>query len=332
MYRHVFPILLIVILLLGIFGAALNTPWLVNWYVPYFFQINNQTVDLKKFSVGRQKYTFPETLTFYDVEMVFEHRGQERQIKVKKLIWHDAMANGRLNQSRLSCYGLFMRYAPWELENTETKLFLTFSDKKIKQVEGILGAQGFKVGVYHLVNATARFRGGAKNFQLYEIMADAYGGTISGQVTVENWAKPNFVLWLECQGMAAEEMKSVNEFLFSRLKGRVNGSVRLVGQEKWLSLLAINLELKEGGTLTSSLLQDVASGLSESGRKSQALALAAAEPSLAFEKIAVFIQSTNNNRMTVTYLFDKSKTGFRLKASREIYVASGLGEIVFKGF
>lgn len=331
MVRHIIPLVLLIVLVVGGFWIALNTTAILSWYVPSFCRQELRDLSVKSFTIGRQALTLPETLTLYDVRLSGSFRGKALEVRVKKLVLRDVVTHQKKSQARVSLYGLSLDYAPIHVEDSEGQALLTFARREVKHAEGVWGAAVVKLGEYAFENAMARVRGNEGHLQISEIEANAFGGAVKGQATVENIFRPSYVIWLEGTGMSSEALKAVDPSLFASVQGKVNGTVRLVGALKGLNLLAVNLDFF-GATVAAPFLATVAGGGSTAEQKEKALSLSRQAKSLTCEKISIALQSTSNYRLSTSYVFENAKLGLHLKVARDDSVPTGLGDFVFKDF
>jgi len=332
MVRHLIPLVLLIILVVGGFWIALNTTILLTWYVPSFCRHELKDLDVKSFTIGRQALTLPETLTLYDVRLSGTFRGQALEVKAQKLVLRDVVTHQRKSQARVSLYGLSLDYAAVHVDDSEGQALFIFTQNAVSHAEGMWGAATVRLGNYAWQNAMARLRGNERHLQIFEIVADAYGGTVKGQVTVENIFRPQYVIWIEAAGMSSEALKAINAPLFASVQGKVNGTARLVGALKELSLLAVSADIHQGGSVAPSFLATIAAWSTQEEQKQQVLSLSHQAKPLTCEKISMAFHSANNYRLSTSYGLESAVAGLRFKASRDESIPSGLGNSVFKDF
>jgi len=330
MHRHLFPLIILIAVLTGVLWGTANTPWLLSWYVPQFCKSNFKSVELTTFSVGKQAFSFPETITLYDVKATFSFQGKEEQVTAKRIVVHDFVSYWRSGeQVRISANGLDLKFSSLEVTNAEVKALVVFRNAHPVAGEGVLAAARVKFARYLLDNVTARVGGNQSKFEISELSFDGYGGFLQGQITFEKLADPNYIVWLELADLTSQELRAIDTDFFSKIDGIFKGTLRVVGDLRQVSLLAVTLNTSAGGSVTAPLVKELSGQMKDDPVPKGVLTALSGKGNTPVGKMTLMLQSSNNNRLTVHYDLEDTNSGLQIKTSREVYLADGLRNVLF---
>lgn len=326
MRRYLIPIFVLFLIFFGGGVLLLNTTWISSASIPHSLATYFPGLKLESFKVGRQIFIPPNSLQLNNISLTVEQSGTKYEIMINQAAVDDMLSYLKLQkQMTLSLKGASVRWDMGAVDNLNAKFLVDFQPKRKMNVDGILAGKSLQVGRYLLKEFTTRLRGTEKKFQLFEFAAKGYGGTFRGQFDLELAPQSNYIFWLEFSGLSGAGLTVLDESLFGGVHGEIAGTLRLLGQDRQITLLAVSLTMPKGGTLDGALMRHLAEKYADEQQRAKILGGLESSPSqFPVDKAALNLHSTSEFR---------SECSFQLESkSNDLFLIRSVNLNLEKGF
>jgi hypothetical protein len=330
MRRHVIPSILLFAAFTGLFYLLLNTPWLITRVAPrYIKHYSNQAVTVK-LHIGTQKFHFPETLVFTDFEATVTRQDISFRINARKLTLYKFFTYLNKRQSiRFLMNGGTVAHGGLSLGDLNVSGAVFFQGPYFSRLEGIFAAKAVGLRPYALRNMRGQFRAQRNKFLLQEVSAEGYGGKLNGQMTLEFSPEGNYSCWLELVGLKPAELARGGPWVFSQLAGPFSGALRVIWDNRQISLMSLDLQFDDGGTIGPVLTQKILSYRDHLDVKETLKSLVSPDGNLSVSGGKLRIQNTGPYRLLWNYAIEDNVGGVRLKEAQDSYMNGGLTAVLF---
>lgn len=332
MFRHFFPLALLSALFLGGFFVLANTPWLVNSYGPQW--IEEQFSDLKvgTFHVDRQRYSWPDQLFLSGVQAQIRYREQDVGVEAQ-----DVMIKGTVKsikeQDPIKVSIREGKLTTADLQMSQFQLDLNIPAESLKNkvlaAKGMLRTERFQFRHYEAESVLVRFGVTPDQLQIVEASANLYGGKFqSGQVSFQFRPGALYLSWSELTGLNANLLGKLNPIIFSGLTGRMNGTCRLVGDVSKIEVLAIILNMTEGGILSADLLNRLWPYLHDTVYRTKIQSLAQQNQPFTFDDGTLYIQNIDPLTVALVIGIENKSQDIHIQERILVPIKEGLREFL----
>ncbi len=330
MRRHVIPIIILFAFFGGTFLFLLHSTWFFNTLGPKFIEKNYPNVDLVSFKVESQQFKYPETFVLKDVTITMGEYEATKQLTIKELTLYDFLTYLKKRENiKLMVKGLKLTYDQLEINNLNLKALLFFQGPHFTQLSGIFAGYEAAFSSFRVQNFEGQIHGTRHRIQLTDLVADAYGGLMRGQVIMDFKPEINYIFWLEGQNFKPHLLTEVNQPLFSQLNGDLSGAMRLIWGSQQVNLLALNMQFNRGGIIGSGLVKTILGFKGNEGSKGHLKAILSSDGSLAVDQAKMRLQNSGAYRLNLEYSLREEGSGFKLKERQEIGIRQGITNALF---
>ncbi len=330
MKRHILPIIIMLAVLGGIFFSLVHFTWFFNYFGPAYIKRQLKDYTLETFHVTSQKFSFPETFVLQDVRIVLTKEDKPCEITVKEITLYEFFTYLKKKENiKLVVKGLSLKYDRLGIENINVKGLLFFQGRHLSQVNGIFAGQRAAISPYHVENFEGQLRGARNKIQLTDLVADAYGGMVKGQVVLEYNPQLNYIFWLELSNFKPELLKETRQPLFTQIRGEISGAMRLIWVAQQVNLLAVNLQFNRGGVILPGLVENILAWGGNAAAKTQLSSMRASDGSLKVDQGKMRLQNAEEYRFSLEYSLVDEGQGFKLREQQELPVPGGISRLLF---
>jgi len=159
-----------------------------------------------------------------------------------------------------------------------------------------------------LQNVTSRFTATQKKFALYDIEADAYGGSAKGQVEIEKNPQLNYVFWMEMENLHPSPLAQIDPHVFGNLKGKIDANVRVIVEGGMVDLMSMQFFMPVGGAMRRPLFDRILDLEKKEDVRQAVKALVADEKEIQFDYANLRINNGRNNSLEgIVEVLNKSR-------------------------
>jgi len=327
MRKHLVPILMFVgILALGAY-SILNTPFILCRLLPEIIEKHSRDTKVISLTAEGQSFRLPFQATLHNISCRLEKGGVPYQIDVYEMTIYDVVnVSGGKKHVRLGVNNLTMTGGRVRVFGLNLKTVLDLQNKLIYRFDGIFALDMLNVARYHIEGVSGRFRGDPRKVQVFEISSLGYGGNGRGQLSLERGRPSNSVFWMEYFGMDADKMEILDQGIFSSLKGKVNGSVRILKKGEKVTLLTLDLALHKGGEIAAPLLKQLGAKAMDQYRD-----VLLSRETLTVDRAQLHIQNVGKKKLVVMANVDNRELNLHVKETWELGLEKGLDYFLIRG-
>ncbi|MFA5260189.1 MAG: hypothetical protein WC450_03050 [Candidatus Omnitrophota bacterium] len=330
MKRHILPIIIMLSVLGGIFFFVVHSTWFFNYFGPIYIARQLKEYSLEMFKVKSQKFSFPETFVLQDVQVLLTKEDKSCEMTVKEITLYEFFTYLKKKENiKLMVKGLNLKYDRLVLNDLNMKGLLFFQGRHFSQLNGIFAGRRIELSPYHAENFEGQLRGVRNRIQLTDLVADAYGGMVKGQVVLEFNPQLNYILWLELANFKPELLTGTQQPLFSHLQGELSGAMRLIWEAQQVNLLAVNLQFNKGGVILPDLVEKILAFDGNTAAKTQLSSMRSPDGRLKVDQGKMRLQNAGEYRFTLEYSLVDEGQGFKLREQQDIPVRAGISRLLF---
>ncbi|HOY09409.1 MAG TPA: hypothetical protein PLB05_04965 [Candidatus Omnitrophota bacterium] len=331
MKRHILPLIIMLSVLGGVFFLLVHSTWFFNYFGPVYIKRQlKEEYSLEKFNVNRQKFSFPETFVLQDVQVSFTKEDKTCEIAVKEITLYEFFTYLKKKENiKVMVKGLSLTYDRLVLKDLNMKGLLFFQGRHLSQLNGIFAGQRLDVSAYHVENFEGQLRGVRNRIQLTDLVADAYGGLVKGQIVMESNPQLNYIIWLELADLKPELLTGTGQPLFSQLRGDLSGAMRLIWAAQQVNLLAVNLQFNKGGLILPGLAEKILAFDGNAVAKTQLSSMRAPDGSVKVGQGKMRLQNADEYRFSLEYALIDEGQGFKLREQQVIPIPGGISRLLF---
>jgi len=327
MRKHLIPVLMFVgILALGAY-SLLNTPIILCRMLPRIIEQHSRDTKVLSLSAEGQSFRLPFQATLHNVSCRLEKAGVPYHIDIYEMTVYDIVnVAGGKKHVRLGVNNLTMTGGRVRVFGLNLKMVLDLKKQLIYRFDGIFALDMLNVARYHMEGVSGRFRGDPGKVQVFEITSLGYGGSGRGQLSLERGRPSNSVFWMEYFGMDSDKMGILDPGIFSSIKGKVNGSIRILKKGEQVTLLTLDLALQRGGEVLAPLLKQLGEKAMEPYR-----GVLLSQETLAVDRAHLHVQNVGKDKLIVMANVDNKEMNLHVKEAWETDLDKGLDDFLIKG-
>ena len=248
--------IIVIVLCLGIF-LSLNTPLVSGWLIRQYAKQVLPPDTAVAVDISSQKFYFPGTLLFKDVQVTISERNQRnepRQIKIDQLaVFGIDHIFRRQKVIRFDLQGLRLESSEVVLEDVDVRGDLSIDKNSLKDIFGHLTLKKGRFYFYTIEHLKSVFNGDSSELNLGHIVADSYGGKVRGDVNLSLNPTASFVTRFVFEDLDSQRMQGINEVIFSQIEGKVKGSLYVKGEGNNFDEFKADVQLAQGGKIQAAL-------------------------------------------------------------------------------
>ncbi len=261
MLKRVFiVVLLFLIVCAGILASVLTSPKATARVLKFILQKNLRSAVVDELTIGAQKLSFSELLSFSDVKVMITVSGQQYQFHAPELQVENA-GEVLLKPGELRIYGknVSLDNAGLHISSAEIKAKVLVRSKQKNIFDGTLNVPAMEAYKYKLQRLSTNFEGGSYGISLTNFRTDFYDGQIIGRIDV-NWKDGvNYRTSLQFEGIDIIALKDVDDSLYQKIDGVVHGTVVIGGNIKNFDTLRLKAHITKNGHINAALLKTLTS-------------------------------------------------------------------------
>ncbi|MDZ4241868.1 MAG: hypothetical protein U1D99_03485, partial [Candidatus Omnitrophota bacterium] len=129
--------------------------------------------------------------------------------------------------------------------------------ERIKSIEGGLKASSLESVPLKITGVSSRILGDDKAMHLPDFSAEAYGGVLTGEFSLEYPPALLYAVDIHLKDLEVEQLKQVNDAIFAQLQGRLSGEMKASGTPQGVDSLGLEMTMPDGGKISAELLRFV---------------------------------------------------------------------------
>lgn len=331
MVRHFLSILFIFITIFGLFYGILNTPWLlssigpslIEYYLPNIVEINSLKID-------RQSFESPATIILKDIQCVFVIHDVEYQVDISAITLHEITTLVKEERKlKLSAKGVNVKSQLLKIVNATIEMALNLQ-RRPPQFSSLIKGDAIQIDEIPGEGFSANVKGAKKAVQILDIALKGFGGETFGQVIFEFYPAYNYELWLEASYLSCEALEKIHKPLFSGLKGKLNGTLRLIGDQEQVTLLDVMMKFEKGLKIKTDLLSALVNYISDDKQKAVIKSLSQVQGEIAFDKAFLQVGTMQGDKMALTVDLENRQRQVALKELIQVNLQEDLKDFILK--
>jgi len=220
-------------------------------------------VAVRDLVIAHQVCNLPRQFTFKDVSLTLE-QGQEAYAMSFKTIRISEIPNifsGK--KAVLEVKGGAVKSSSFQAEGIDVALVSETIEKWAGQAS-VKNAQsnGFKA---YDINADVAIT--SEQAVILDINGDSYKGKVTGRAHVYFVPTVHYTADVALQGLDTAEMEGVNSSLFSQVRGRIYGTIEVLGPAGGLDNIKMDIRINEDGEIQAKLLEPLLAYIPKSTQK-----------------------------------------------------------------
>ncbi len=316
MRRHLIPLIVLFGILFACGYVLLNTTWLLSNFAPRLAKMYLKSIELESFEFTRQSFSLPDTITLHQVKAVFAHAGVRYETEAEHIIIYEAKKIAEIpHQMKITIDGLKVSSERWQMSNSDLRFLVVFSESQLSSLEGIFRLAVFSSPPYQLENVIGKMTGGPDHWKIVNLTGNGYGGSFKGQLSGESQPQTTYTFWIEAAGIQTEELEKINLPLFASLRGKLDGSFRLIADPQSIAILDANFTMPEGGQFGEGLTQHLINRISDVEKQGIVDEILHSQKQFSFDRANIQLRNINDRMATVVVYISNDKEKIRLKES-----------------
>ncbi len=264
MLKRVFiVVLLFLIVCAGILASVLTSPKATACVLKFILQKNLRSAVVDELTIGAQKLSFSELLSFSDVKVMITVSGQQYQFHAPELQVENA-GEVLLKPGELRIYGknVSLDNAGLRIPSAEINAKVLVRTKKKNILDGTLTIPAMEAYRYKLQKLSTNFEGGSYGISFTNFRTDFYNGQIIGKIDV-NWRDGlHYRTNLQFEGIDISALREVDDSIYKQIEGVVQGTVVIGGSVHSFDTLRLKAQITKGGRINASLFKQIMPQLS----------------------------------------------------------------------
>ena len=185
------------------------------------------------------------------------------------------------------------------VEASEGILDLTFHFKanNLETLNGYLHFFTVDVNKYVLMNMDADFLCDSKKIVFEHLASDFYQGKLKGKITLEYSPVVTYDMAINLDHVNLSSLKTANPDVFSKVRGRIDGTVEAKGDLKRVRFVEAKLNVPEDGQLKASLLKPLLQYIPQSTQKKDLELLLKLDGLVALERATIELKSISEDKL-----------------------------------
>ena len=308
----------------------MNTPAFLSWFIPHWIEKHVEEIDLQDLTIEAQAFVLPEDLSLHGLELTFEYEEKPYSLSIAKVTLYNIVTFWK-EHDRLEFLieDLSGQRDSLGLKTLNLKGVMLFREAQLSRAEGIFAGRLVQIPPYTFENAQGRFRYHQDKLEIFELKTFAGGGELKGQVSFSGFPEVSFVSWLEVNDLNPQLMTDINRTLLAQLDGKLDGTLRVLGQGDRVDLLSLSLEFDGSGVIRAPLVEKIVASPGHKVMKHELQDFLTAEGHLPVPEASLRLQNTNAYRLSLQYSIEDSSRHFHLKENQEQYIAEGIQSLIF---
>jgi len=247
--------LLLLLVLAGIFfHTVFYSCWLPAWLASQGLKRAAPDARIQTFKYTRRRFDFFKEIEFEDLRVILERGavlsyGDCRSLTIKVL------NPGKIKKElEVACESGRFRMAAFRAQDVDLNLRLSFLENKLQALQGNMKASSLAMGLVQAEEISCFMEGDGTHLHVKDCSAVAYDGDIFGDISLDDLSLLSYNVALRWANLDVRKIRTVNNQFFSKLDGRVDGVLNVIGQKEKIKDLKARLGLQPGGKIKASLL------------------------------------------------------------------------------
>ena len=274
-------------------------------------------VRVTDFKIGKHVIS-PQKTVFEDVFCATKISGHILVVQVKRLEVAD-FSTFFSNKKTLHVHlaGADVDFEPGKAHGITADLTIFFLDKRSILVTGPLTAQALLWDKLKAEKTSCQLKSDAKSVELWDILSEAYGGTITGMARI--FLKPiSYDADIKISRLQTSKLAEFNEQIGAQMAGRISGIVRVAGDVRRVTLIDADLQMPSGGKVNAALLSALTQYLPQSQERKRLDVLIKNGGKLAVETFSFTMKSNTPDHLSGLIKLASKEANIELNLTHDI--------------
>jgi len=329
--RNIFiAVIILSVLATGSVYLCLRSPKLLAKTLKAVADRQAGPVRLTTLQIKETKFLSPAS--YHINEVSAELQLSEPQAKISVTIEHLGFEN--LYKAIFKDENLFIKWNKVQISSDELALNVTQLSGELKSAgvdlnsaTGFLKAEKINSGDYLARNVKSDVTINPQNVLLENFTADAYGGSVSGNISFVYEPEVTYHIEIDLDGIDSARLASVVA-LFNDLRGLISGWAKIDGDDSEIFSLSGAFNIVEGGQVRASMLAPLLQYIPASQQKTQLNALIAADGLVPLQKARIHLDSESTEKLTTQFNLSSKEYNLDLNLTVDVNVDGGLARLL----
>ncbi len=310
-----------IVMVVSIFFIFIGLCFYIVFYSTFFpgiclsqwLQRKYPEIHLESFQYKKRSFEFLNQIEFSDVHVVLKKDNLHFKIDFAglKLIGHKSFWHPE-NIFDLSVLELDIKSSVFEMTRGRLKLKFALSKNHSMNLQGDLNVGNGSLGPYALEDISAGISGDERHLRLDQFAAVCFKGKLAGDILLRLSSVVSYELKLTFSEMRTEDLRSLNDQIFSQLNGNLNGTIQIEGTDDQIETLVSDLNVQQGGKIRSSLFGLLVDYLPEGSQKAVLSDLIQSDQNVLVKKAVLQIKNLGVKKFPTRMILESDKVNLDL--------------------
>jgi hypothetical protein len=277
---------------------------------------------MRQLKIERQKFSFPAQLSLEGIKCVVQVGQETYAVQLKSLAW---ALGGDEPSVKLDIQDISFTSSLAMMRGGQARIEFDLKEGRRESLKGEVSALSMNLLGYHATDIYAAIVGQGDELRGENLKASFYGGTIKGQILLDS--QPNFPysIHLEFTHVDLKALEDVNQSVFSKLQGDLQGRIEARGDRGGINLINSSLEVPSGGQLKASLLRHLINYIPQSAQKNELETLMTVDGDVPFEAASLHVKNLSREKLMMDIDLSSQQFNLKLDVQLEVNIEGGFG-------
>lgn len=256
-----------IVVLVGFVFWAINSSFLTEKVLLALAGSKLKNVKIEKLEIKRQQAHLPTAISFYQIQAQLNSKDVLYKIDIQDIKIEDikefVLSKGNL---KVAVKGLKVQSNKLNVHNLNLLVRLIKESSQM-HLAGFWSASYLDFGEYQLTLVESKIEGIYPHIELNDLTGNFYDGKFRGKVVFDLQQVPTYNVGLALSEVNVAQMQNVNKAVFSKMKGKVHGTVAIDGEGDKVEKVEANFFTPAGSELKASLLSPLLNYIPQSTQR-----------------------------------------------------------------
>ena len=215
-----------------------------------------------------------------------------------------------------------------EIKNVFLNLKMRLMRPYAFEITGDLQSPSLTYKPYVLSQLRSKIEGNEKQIHFKDFQAEAYRGTLNGQIFMESSALVPYSIDLRYKGVDLAQVRQINSGIFSQVDGHVDGHLQLKGDRRFIKNVEADVVMVDHGRVKASLLQPIVAYIPQGVQRKELETLINLDSFFVVETGTVHIRNISERQLSVVVVLESKKLNLNLNLPIDINLDVPMGPIL----